>query len=232
MCEVCRRGWYDGAPGDFSAGPLAAVHEAADDVVWLLNRGYGIRSAVTFAGNHYQLTEHQRLALERALTSDAKRGDRKRRELNTLNGQVWVDGFNIIITLETALSRSPVFASRDGVIRDLAGLHGTYRIIDKTERAVLLMFEHVFGAGAAFVHVLLDKQVSNSGRLKKFIDSAAEEMHFAADVALTDSVDAWLQREDCVVTADSVVLDKCRNWYNLTSRIIRSEIPDAWIVDI
>lgn len=232
MPETCRRGWYDGASDDFSGKSLEVIHKAAGDVIYLLNRGYGIRSAVTFAGNHYRLTEHQRIALERTLTSDTKRDDRKRREVDVLTQQIYIDGFNVIITLETALSRSPVFASRDGAIRDLAGLHGTYRIIDKTEYAIRLILEHIAEAGAVSVHVLLDRQISNSGRLKKFIDSVAEELRFTADTTLTDCVDTCLQRENCVITSDSVVLDKCRNWYNLTNRIIRCKIPDAWVVTI
>jgi hypothetical protein len=230
--EMCRRGWYDGASDDFSSKALTTMHEAADDVVWLLNRGYGMQSAVNFVGNHYLLTEHQRIALKRAVTSDIKRDNRKQREVDILTENIFIDGFNIIITLETALSGSPVLASRDGVIRDLAGLHGTYRIIDKTEQAVRLIFEHTAAAGAVSVHVLLDRQISNSGRLKKFIDSAAEKLDFAADAVLSDCVDAELEYKNCVITADSVVLDRCQNWYNLTSRIIRNKIPDAWIVNI
>jgi hypothetical protein len=230
--EVCRRGWYDGARDDFSGTSLAVIQKAADDIVYLLNRGYNMRSSAAFAGNHYQLTEHQRLALERALTSDAKRDDRKRRELDVLTEETYIDGFNVIITLETALSLSPVFASRDGTVRDLAGLHGTYRLIDKTERAVRLMFEHITKAGAVPVQVLLDRQISNSGRLKQCIDSIAAELHFAADTVLTGSVDSDLQGKNCVITADSVVLDRCRNWYNLAGRIISSRIPDAWVIRI
>lgn len=54
---------------------------------------------------------------------------------------VHIDGFNSVITLEVALSGSPVFVCRDGTIRDLAGLRGTYRIIDKTEDAIELILQ-------------------------------------------------------------------------------------------
>lgn len=53
------------------------------------------------------------------------------------------DRFNTIITLEVALSRSLLLAEMDGIIRDLAGLRGTYRIVDKTVRAVELLFAHL-----------------------------------------------------------------------------------------
>lgn len=53
---------------------------------------------------------------------------------------VHIDGFNTVITLEVALSGSPVFYCRDGALRDLAGLRGTYRVIDKTQEAIELLY--------------------------------------------------------------------------------------------
>ena len=77
--------------------------------------------------------------------------------------------FNTIITLEVALSGSLLLQGMDGTIRDLAGLRGTYRIVDKTERAVELILsqlEKEKGKGAVFY---LDQQVSNSGRLRSLL---------------------------------------------------------------
>lgn len=232
MPEVCRRGWRDSDTSDFCLKSLETLHEAAADVVYLLNRGYDIRSAVTFTGNHFSLTDRQRMALLRTLASDVKLNDRAGRELNVLPEKVAVDGFNIVITLETALSHSPVFASRDGTIRDLAGLHGTYRVIDKTESAVRLMLTYISAAGADSVLILLDKQVSNSGRLGQLIGLISEQMRVTAGVCLTGTADTELLAEQCVITSDSVVLDRCASWYNLNARIIRDRISDAWIVTI
>lgn len=50
-----------------------------------------------------------------------------------------IDGFNTVITLEVALSASLLLKCMDGTIRDLAGLRGTYCLIDKTDTAILLI---------------------------------------------------------------------------------------------
>lgn len=68
--------------------------------------------------------------------SDEDREERKSRELQAPGREVLIDGLNTIITLETALSDSVVLCGDDGVLRDVAGLHGTYRIIDKTPQAI------------------------------------------------------------------------------------------------
>ena len=35
-----------------------------------------------------------------------------------------------------------------------------------------------------------------------------------------------------VATADSAILDRCREWVNLARVLVESRIPDAWIVDL
>lgn len=68
---------------------------------------------------------------------------RKSKEITNISNieEVHIDGFNTIITLEVALSNSLIIKSMDETIRDLAGLRGTYSVIDKTEVAIKLIGE-------------------------------------------------------------------------------------------
>ena len=50
-----------------------------------------------------------------------------------------IDGFNTIITLEVALSGSLLLKCMDNTVRDPADLRGTYRLIDKTSQAILMI---------------------------------------------------------------------------------------------
>ena len=50
-----------------------------------------------------------------------------------------IDGYNILITGESALAGGLPFRARDGGIRDLAGVHGSWRRVEETERAVRLV---------------------------------------------------------------------------------------------
>ena len=76
---------------------------------------------------------------------------------------VWIDGFNTIITLEVMLSDSILLNCMDGTIRDLAALRGTYRLIPETSEAIQLMFNALRDAGVSRINILLDEPVSNSG---------------------------------------------------------------------
>ena len=80
---------------------------------------------------------------------------------------------------------------------------------------------------------LLDKPVSNSGRLKKFIEKIAAENNWPWNVRLSISPDAELIKTDTiVVTSDSVILDACEKWTNLARAIIDEKITQPWLIDL
>ena len=77
---------------------------------------------------------------------------------------------------------------------------------------------------------LLDRQVSNSGRLRTLLLERAEGRNTEVRVELDPQVDRRLYGLPGVVTADAVILDRCERWYNLNRRIIRESVPEAWVV--
>ena len=143
MSKITRRGYVPTDEKEFKNENLYKLYKASDDLLYLLNRGYKIKGASTFVGNHYLLSERQRLALVRGISKYDDVIRRKSKEITNLSNieVVHIDGFNTIITLEVALSNSLIIKSMDETIRDLAGLRGTYSIIDKTEIAIKLIGE-------------------------------------------------------------------------------------------
>ena len=49
---------------------------------------------------------------------------------------------------------------------------------------------------------------------------------------LISNVDTVLSNLDRIVTADSIILDECKSWFNLSRKIVDDYIPYAWIVDL
>ena len=229
-----RRGYSPHDTRDFTGPALETLKTAAVELRYLLNRGYALKGGSTFVGNHHQLSERQRMALVRTVCSreDGAARAAKRKEPGAVSGQtVHIDGFNAVITLEVALSASPVLACCDGTVRDLAGLRGTYRLIDKTEPAVRMIVRELKSLDAGQAVFWLDAPVSNSGRLKSRILEIAEEEGLAAQAELVDNADAMLWDKQNVVSSDSVILDRCPSWLNLSGRLI-PRVPGAWIIDI
>lgn len=221
--KIVRRGFVPSDERDFSGKSLEKLRCAAEEVCFLLNRGYAVKNSTTFVGNHHQLSERQRLALARTLSSDEKIALRRAKELKSadLKGKtVYIDGFNTIITLEIALSSSTLFYGMDGTIRDLAGLRGTYSIIDKTVPAVRAIAKELTSLKIERAVFYLDAPVSNSRRLMGLILDTMRGCPFKTEVYVENAVDPILSALENVVTSDAVILDECMSFFNLNAHII------------
>lgn len=234
MGEITKRGYSPDNQRDFTGLALETMECAAEELYFLLNRGYPIKGASTFIGNHYLLSERQRIALTRIVSSEKNITARKAKQKHPSDmagNIVNIDGFNQIITLEVALSGSPVLLCMDGTFRDLAGLRGTYKLIDKTDAAIRLMIselENLFIKKAVF---WLDAPVSNSGRLKKRIKEIGEDNKFEVELQIVNNVDKILYGRSNVISSDSIILDHCTSWLNLNKRIV-SRLPDIWMINV
>ena len=232
-----KRGFVPEDERNFSLPALENMKTASRHVCYLLNEGYDLKQAVTFVGNHYLLSERQRLAVMRSVATQTQIENRKEKQvpLTSLSGrEVWIDGFNTIITLEVLLSDSILFACMDGTIRDLAALRGTYRLIPETEAAIpeteaaiRMLFDILREAGVSRVNILLDQPVSNSGRLKTCMADLGEEYPFILDIRILRDVDRELYGKENVVTSDSIILDHCISWVNLTPECLKLQGKDT-----
>ena len=83
------------------------------------------------------------------------------------------------------------------------------------------MLERLQEAGVSRVNILLDEPVSNSGRLKALIAETAEEKcSFALDIQIRKDVDRAIYGKENVITSDSIILDHCISWINLTADLM------------
>ena len=219
MIMNAKRGYVPEDERNFSPAASEKMRMASRHVGYLINEGYDLKQATTFVGNHNLLSERQRLAIMRSLATKKQLEERSRKEISSLSGKdVYIDGFNIIITLEVLLSDSILFSCMDGTIRDLAALRGTYRIIPETQGAVQLLLDTLRDLEVRAAHILLDEPVSNSGRLKALIAEIGEGYSFILDIQILRDVDRALWEQGNVITTDSVILDHCVSWVNLTAR--------------
>lgn len=234
MSKSVRRGYVLKDEEEFSKKSINKLYKAGEDLRYLLNRGYNIKGSSTFIGNHYLLSERQRLSIVRGISSDKSVENRKAKEIaiNKLENQtVNIDGFNTVITLEVALSNSVILNCMDGTIRDLAGLRGAYKIIDKSELAIKLIGNILEKYKIKKAIFYLDSPVSNSGRLKLKILELLKGYNFQVEAKTINNVDNVLESSDCVITSDAIILDKCNSWINLNKEIIKNNMLNTMYVD-
>lgn len=214
-----------------------ALRAGVADLSWLLERGYSATAALKLVGDHHQLRERQRGAVFRAACPDEAADARRLKRIETSalrDRDVWMDGLNCIITLEAALSGGVLFRGRDGALRDLSSVHGTYRLVSETPRALDLMGKTLAAHRVRHVRVLIDRPVSNSGRLRAMIETHAQregwpwtvELPFAPDKVLAEA-----GPEVVVATSDSHVIDQCGAWMDVAAAALGSA-REAWVVDL
>ena len=233
MSTIVKRGYYSSDQKEFGNKSINKLLKAGQDLQYLLNQGYNIKGASTFVGNHYLLSERQRLGLARAISSEENIKIRKSKEIEQIpcGSVINIDGFNTVITLEVALSDSLLLKCMDGTIRDLAALRGTYRLIDKTDTAILLIGKMLEKNKIGKVVFYLDAPVSNSGRLKQRILELLNQFNYEVQVEVINNVDQVLEKLDHVITSDAVILDKCTSWINLNRKIIKEMNEDYPYID-
>ena len=220
----------------FAPAAIADLQSALQDFSLLLTKGYAEKSALKLVGDKFSLTQRQRLAIMRSACSDQQLASRNQREIKIaeLSDQaIFIDGYNVLITIEAAMSDGIIFKGRDGCFRDLASIHGTYRKVTETIPAVQLIGKFLKDIGVTCCLWLLDSPVSNSGRLKTLIGRLAQKNKWNWEIKLLLSPDAELIKTDQIVaSSDSVVLDRCRSWVNLARAIIEQKLPKAHLVDL
>jgi hypothetical protein len=220
----------------FAAEIHADLSQAVGDLCWLFTRGYAPDSSLKLVGDRHGLVARQRVAVARCSCSDGD-GDRRRMHEVTAqslsNRSLKLDGYNVLTTIEAALSGGVILAARDGTFRDMASMHGTYRKVAETLPALELLGDELADLNLAECIWYLDRPVSNSGRLKSLMEELARKKGWPWQVELAQNPDALLaESPEVVATADSVVLDRCRWWCNLARIVITRHVRQAWIVDL
>ncbi len=234
--ERQHRGAHPADTSLFADDKIEVLRRATDELSWLLGRRYSPAASLKLVGDRYRLAHRQRLAISRAACADHSREKRAAscRPLESVAGErLIIDGFNLIITVEAALNGGVLMICRDGCIRDLSSVHGSYRSVQETECAISLIGEALVTIGSGPAEWLFDKPVSNSGRLAQRVNDSAIERGWKWAVKTVFDPDAEIMSSTAIaVTSDSVILAKATRWINLSSYLIQKFLPQAWVIDL
>ena len=220
----------------FGPAAVPALREATSDLCWLLSKGYAGASSLKLVGDRCRLAARQRVAVARCACSNAEQTRRAEHEAKAGQWEgrpLWLDGYNVLTTVEAALAGAVVLRARDGTLRDMASMHGSFRKVAETRPALEVLGQTLAGLGPAECVWHLDRPVSNSGRLKRTIEETASAHAWPWRVELVADPDPVLW--DCgeiVATADSAILDRCRAWLNLARIAVEGLVPKAWVIEL
>ena len=195
----------------------ARLQEALSDMHYLLSRGYAERSSLAICGNRYRLNARQQQALLGMSASEEQITRRKKRSValtELSNQQVAIDGFNLLIILESLFSNAYIFKGLDGFYRDLSSVHGSKRV-QQTTRAIETICTFYEECGISRLHWYFDKPVSNSGRLKQLLEQIATERNYNWEISLAFNPDKEIAASGMIaVTSDAWILDNSLHNFN------------------
>ena len=207
------------------------LKEAVSDMHYLLSRGYAEKSSLQLVGNRHRLNVRQQQAVQ---GMSASRQQVEHRQSTCMSFEergsspIMIDGFNLLIILESALSGAYLFRGLDQAYRDLSGVHGTYKRVKQTETALLRVGNLLKDNPVTWI---FDQPVSNSGRLKTMLRELAEQHGFDWTIILDHNPDKLLaESEAIVVSSDAWILDRTKRWLNLGAYIIEYFVENANIV--
>lgn len=140
----------------------------------------------------------------------AKKRKYKIQPLEAIHGRaLFIDGYNVLITAESLLGGKPAYLCDDGFLRDVRGIFRSYRPSDLTVPALDAIFDLVASACPAVTEVLLDIQISMSGRLAVLIRRTMAEHDVPGIVRTARDVDRQLKRsEGLIATGDGNIIDE------------------------
>ncbi len=220
----------------FSPEALATLRQATGDLCWLRSRGYPDKAALKLVGDRYALRLRQRSALQRCAVAGEVSARRRAGEVapEAVRGEtLMLDGYNVLLTVESALGGGVVLKARDGAFRDIAAMRSHFRKVLQTRPALELIGGHLEALGCSAALWYFDRPISNSGRLKALMLEVAEQQGWPWEVELVPNPDKVLAvADEIVATADGGILDQGPRWFNLARRVVEDSVPSAWVVDL
>jgi hypothetical protein len=208
------------------------LRAAARDVRYLLDNGYPKESSIRFVSDHYRLSEEERFVIVRVTVPSkvAESRERKALRLGDLSGrELFVDGYNVLITVESLLERKPVYRCDDGYLRDTRGIFRYYRPSGITPIALAQILDLIALAKPSLVTVLLDSQMSLSGELACTVRSMMADRSIPGIARAVKNVDRQLKSAGSVVsTADGNILDAIEFALDIPSELASCLAIPVW----
>jgi hypothetical protein len=160
------------------------------------------------------------------------RRERAVTETQLRDGTVEIDGFNLVIWIEVALSKGLLLRGGDGAYRDLAGLRGSYHLVEETELALKLLGTVFYELRVQRARFYLDQPVSNSGRLKERMIQHSKSWTTQVEVLVVRNPDRELYDKPLVISSDAAVLDRVKSWFNMPKYLLENKLEDPWVFEL
>ena len=173
-----------------------------------------MKSCLKLVSDKYKLSGEERSMLFRGVVLEPLIKKRKSKIIQNPNpdADYMIDGYNVIRTIGSYLTGNLVFVSMDGFLRDASEIHKKSIKEDVTYKAIELILTALKNIEAKSVLFLLDKPISKSGELAKYINQELDHISIKGEAKTVHSPDYHLKKakSSVICTSDSIIIDECR----------------------
>lgn len=185
------------------------------DIRYLLDRKYPKKSAITYVSNRYGLTKDERNILVRIACEKDISNDRKRKLVSIefiQDKNLFIDGFNVLITVESLILGYPVFLCDDGILKDVRSLFRRYKIGFITKEALSMIEMITSKYTPKEIVIIFDSQISRSGDLSKMARDIFDKDNCLVFTSKdTDKEIMENSRKGIIATSDGIIIDNVDN---------------------
>jgi hypothetical protein len=197
---------------------------ACDEFRYLRGRGYPDKATLKLVADRHRLGRIERNCLFRGIIAAPLARDRRSRIVGSdalAGSALGIDWYNVLITLESYLGGHAVFLCDDGMIRDSAAVHGSYRASALTPRAVSEIAAVLKTAAPSRVDAYVDAPIAWSARMAEDARGALAAACARTDVVLVHSADYPLKKYDGIVaSSDSTIMDHAGRIVDLAAMVL------------
>lgn len=207
----------------------AEVREAVRDYHYLLNRGYPQKAALDFVASRYGLRRDERALLLRCVHRSSDAEYIRSKTVGGVDGRyLVVDGYNVVLTVASAIEGRQLFLCDDGFVRDLRSSYVKDFDSPTVTSSLELVAEVLKTLRPAEALVVLDKNVSWSSKHAEFI---RERYDLRTALAVRADIEV-IGSGRVVCSSDFVILMKATKVFDLAQYIVRSKLPYVEIVNV
>ena len=216
------KGTYEGPFYLYGSHMREKLLKPARDIRRILLWGYPKFATIRFVADHFQLNVEERHILTRIIVPPeriASRISKKVAFIDTRYKDILLDGYNVLLSVDSLLRKKPIWLCDDGYVRDTRCYFSKAKQVEDLEKSLDLVIKFLCEAHPKSVIFLLDAQISRSGELAGFIRYKMEEHGIPGEARISKTTDFELkayedkayeegQKNNLVVaTSDGIVID-------------------------
>ena len=189
----------------------------AQDIRSILRWSYTKFSTIRFVADHFQLSLEERHILTRVIMPPDKIVSRINKKVactDIKDRNLLLDGYNVLLSVDSLLKKEPMWFCDDGYIRDTRYYFSKAKQAEDIEEALEAVLIFLSETGPKSVFFLLDAQISRSGELAGFIRHKLKEYGISGEAKTSKVVDYELKVEGgslenniILATSDGIIID-------------------------